>query len=101
LQPGFDVAALDQAGRASFGMALHDRRAMTWTQIILSGRHGFGTEMIPTGQLKGPIPPAFRDEDKFLMLRYRGKLPMGGVRVADTFHIIWLEPQFGDLYDHG
>ena len=36
-----------------------------------------------------------------MVLRYKGKLPMAGIRVQDVLHILWIEPHFGDLYDHG
>jgi hypothetical protein len=35
------------------------------------------------------------------MFRYDGRLPMGGIRVRDIYHVLWIEPEFGRLYDHG
>ena len=35
-----------------------------------------------------------------MVLRYDGFRPMAGVRTADTFHVIWIELEFGRLYDH-
>jgi len=47
------------------------------------------------------MPTGFEDAEQFLVLRYSGKLPMAGVRVRDVYHILWIEPNFGHLYDHG
>ena len=52
-------------------------------------------------QIKAPIPQQFGDRDKFMVFRYHGKLPMGGVRVGDVYHVLWIEPEFNRLYDHG
>jgi len=35
-----------------------------------------------------------------MAFRYMGKLPMLGVRVREVFHLLWVERQFGDVYDH-
>lgn len=101
LQRGFDVNSLDPKGKAFFAETLQDRSKMTWSEIKMSDKHGAGTELIPRRDIRGPIPEGFQSEDRFMMLRYRGKLPMGGVRINDVLHILWIEPKFGDLYDHG
>jgi hypothetical protein len=51
-----------------------------------------------------PVPTAlvnYDDESPKFCLRFHGKLPMAGVRVADVYHVLWIEPQFGRLYGHG
>ena len=73
---------------------------MTWTQIMMSDRHGLGSENLPVDQLKVQLPAAFEDHDKVMVLRYNGLLPMAGIRINDVYHLLWLEPQFGSLYDH-
>jgi hypothetical protein len=30
-----------------------------------------------------------------------GILPVVGVRIGNVFHILWIERQFGGVYDHG
>lgn len=74
---------------------------MQWKQIHQSGRHEAGTEWIAADSIKAPIPTNFSDQDKFMAFRYNGLLPMVGVRINDVFHVIWVERQFGDVYDHG
>jgi hypothetical protein len=74
---------------------------MRWIDIHQSGRHAAGTESIQAEQIKAPIPTKFADQEKFMAFRYFGKLPMVGVRIRDVFHVLWIERQFGDVYDHG
>lgn len=100
LQPGFDVQGLSQAKRAAFAVALQKRATMTWQQIIFGDRHGLGTEKLSKGAIKPTVPIAFQDREYFLALRYEGMLPMVGARVKDVLHILWVEPEFGDLYNH-
>lgn len=35
-----------------------------------------------------------------MVLCYDGLLPMAAVRANDTFHVVWIEPEFNKLYDH-
>lgn len=101
LQSGFDIEALDVQKRADFAVALQKRARMQWRDIILASRHGLGSENMPAKFIKPGIPPQFEDTDTFMVLRYSGKLPMVGVRTLDTFHIVWIEKAFGEVYDHG
>jgi len=73
---------------------------MTWEEIILSPKHGLGSETMPKDQIKVGIPKEIEDRDSFLVLRYSGKLPMIGFRSNDTFHLVWIEADFGKVYDH-
>lgn len=98
---GFSVSDLDQAGRAAFATALECRAKMTWREITLAPRHGLGLETLRADALRAPIPAAFRDRDKVIVLRYDGKLPMAGVRIRDVLHVLWIARTFADLYDHG
>ncbi|WP_309074615.1 hypothetical protein [Paenarthrobacter sp.] len=101
MQSGFSVEDLSKEARAEFAMALFKRRGMTWTEIQQAPKHGLGSEKMPASSIRAAIPRVFGDVENFLVLRYSGLLPMAGVRVGDVYHIVWLEPQFGDLYDHG
>jgi hypothetical protein len=101
LRDGFDVHALDPDGQAAFAKTLQKLACSKWKDLITAPRHGQGTELIQASQIKAPIPPQFQDQDKFMVFRYNGKLPMVGVRVRDVYHVLWIEPKFGDLYDHG
>lgn len=100
LQPGFDIEGLTRDGRAAFAMALHRRKSMSWLEIIMADKHGLGSENMPRKKFKPAIPAPFQDRDDFLVLRYDGRLPMAGVRSGAVYHIVWIEPEFGKLYDH-
>lgn len=91
----------DDNKRADFALALQKRCSMTWQQITFADKHGLGLEMIDAGAIKPTVPESFSDREKFTVMRYSGLLPMVGVRVVDTFHILWIEGDFGDVYDHG
>jgi hypothetical protein len=43
----------------------------------------------------------YGDAKEFLVMRYDGLRPMVGIRSNDVFHVLWIENEFGDLYDHG
>jgi len=47
------------------------------------------------------MPRAFSDETKVMAFRYKDKLPMVGVRVDDVYHILAVERQYNELYNHG
>ena len=100
LRKDFDVHALNTDGQASFAKTLQKLSTSRWKELVLAQRHGQGTELIPREQIKATIPPQFADQDKFLVFRYHGKRPMAGVRTGPVFHVLWIEPEFGKLYDH-
>ncbi|RIR68153.1 hypothetical protein D2E62_03600 [Mycobacteroides abscessus] len=102
LHTDYDVKALeDKDKQAQLALAMHKCARRRWIDIHQAGRHGGGTESIPADQIKAPIPPKFADQEKFTAFRYHGLLPMVGVRINDVFHVLWIERQFGDVYDHG
>jgi hypothetical protein len=102
IQSGFDVGALPTAARqAAFAKTLQKLAASKWKDLIVAHYKGQGIEMIPARQIKSALPARFQDQDKVMVFRYDGKLPMAGVRVDDVYHVLWIEPEFNMLYDHG
>lgn len=101
LCPEFNVSRLQNDQKAAFADALQRRASMTWNQLTLAPRHGLGLETLPSTSIRAPIPPNFADREKFIVFRYSGNLPMGGIRAEDTFHILWIEGTINSLYDHG
>lgn len=87
--------------QADVAKAFQKRSRMTWNEILLADRHGLGCENLPSYQIKVGIPKELEDRKNFLVLRYSGKLPMIGFRISDTFHLVWIEAEFGQIYDHG
>lgn len=100
IQKGFDVHSLNQEQQAAFARTLQKLAQSKWKELITAPRHGQGCEHIPVAQLKATIPHLFQDQDKVMVFRYDGKLPMAGVRIQDVFHVLFIEPCFGVLYDH-
>jgi hypothetical protein len=96
----FDVQALTAQGQAAFARTLQKLAHSRWKDLITAPRHGQGSEFIPRAQIKAPIPERFQDTPRFLVFRYNGKLPMAGARVNDVYHVLWIEPNFNQLYDH-
>lgn len=101
LRAGFDVQAFNPEGQAAFAKTLQKLASSQWKNLITAPRHGQGSEFIPSGSIRAPIPTQFQDQEKFLIFRYNGKLPTAGIRVADVYHVLWIESTFGQLYDHG
>jgi hypothetical protein len=95
------VKSLTQEAQAAFAIALQDRARMTWQEIKFAPRHALGLERIPSKQIKRQIPDDFKGDTSFMVLRYHENLPMVGTRVRDVFQIIWIEAQYGDVYNHG
>jgi hypothetical protein len=100
LRPGFDVHALDHDGQAALARTMQKLSSLTWKQLLQAGRHGAGFELIPAGQIGAPILARFGDVARFMVFRYSGQRPMGGYRVGDVYHILWIEREFGELYHH-
>jgi hypothetical protein len=74
-----------------------------WQGIYRADRHSYGVEKIPIKQIKVQKFPAIVTEDvqELTVLRATGsKLPFLGLRLEDTFQVIFIETKFGDIYDH-
>ncbi|MCB5292608.1 hypothetical protein BJQ90_02044 [Arthrobacter sp. SO3] len=100
VQDGYDPKNLPSDKQIDLILQLQTLSSLSWQQIKLAPRQGLGTEFIPEGQIRAPRPVAFEEEAKFMFFRYSGKLPMGGVRVRDVFHVLWIAKDFSELYDH-
>jgi hypothetical protein len=73
-----------------------------WNEIIHSHRHGFGTEKILLDKIK-PALPLFITPDvgHFTVFRAGGNnKSFLGIRNGTIFHIVFIEANFGDVYDH-
>jgi hypothetical protein len=74
---------------------------MSWEQIRMERRHGYGTEKIARTSISGPIPAwASADVDFFLALRFSDNKPFVGYKNGIVFHVLWIDNKF-TLYDHG
>jgi hypothetical protein len=91
---------LNKDQQVALVLTLHRLAKIDWMTIKSSDHHKMGTEFIPVGQINVPIPQKFAMEDKFMFFRYQAKLPFGGVRIQDVFHILWVAKDFDDVYKH-
>lgn len=75
---------------------------LTWKQINVADRHGFGTEKMPVGAIKPDLPNFVTpDVTDLTVFRANGdNRPFLGLRKNNIFHIIFLEETFGDVYNH-
>lgn len=73
-----------------------------WKAIMTSDKHGFGTEKIPVKQIKCSLPSIITpDVQHLLVFRAKGNnLPFLGLREKNIFHVLYIEPDFGVVYNH-
>lgn len=73
---------------------------LTWEQIKLADRHGFGTEKISHESIKVGKPAHITPDITFYALRFSGKKPIVGYKSDFIFHILYIDRDF-TLYNHG
>jgi hypothetical protein len=75
---------------------------ISWKEINISTRHGFGTEKLPISQIKPDLPLFITpDVKELLVFRANGdNRPFLGLRMGKVFHIVFIEEQFGEIYNH-
>jgi hypothetical protein len=103
LQPYSYNECTDPAFFIDFLERLQKLGNLGWQQIERSARHSYGTEKIPISQIKvGKFPSIVTpDVQTLTVLRATGNnLPFLGLRLEDTFQVIFLEAKFGDIYNH-
>ncbi len=86
----------------SFIERIHKLSNLTWNQINVADRHGFGIEKLPVGQIKPELPKFVTpDVTDLTVFRANGdNRPFLGLRKNNVFHVIFLEETFGDVYNH-
>lgn len=74
-----------------------------WKEINANGRHDYGWEMLPTDQIKKKLPPFITpDIPRLMVFRYNNEnYPFIAHRNGNILHILLIEANFGDVYDHG
>lgn len=72
-----------------------------WNEINLSPRHSFGYEKIPIKDIKKDTHIT-KGVDYLLALRATGdNHAFLGFREGNVFKVIFIEAEFGDIYNHG
>ena len=87
---------------ADFIVRLKKISSLSWNEILIADRHGFGTEKIPVSQIKSTLPKFITPEiSDLIVFRANGdNRPFLGLRNGSVFHIIFFEESFGDVYNH-
>ncbi len=74
---------------------------LSWKEIATQPRHGLGYEFMPISAIK-PNVPVTPDSNKLMVFRATGDNHVFiGYRVGSVFNVLFIEAQFGDIYDHG
>lgn len=82
---------------------LNKLSSLGWKEIEKSDRHSFGTEKIKIADIHHDVtlPDYFKKHTYFTVFRATGDNHVfAGIREANTFHIFFIESDFGALYDH-
>lgn len=85
-----------------FVVRLQKLSELGWKEIRKSSRHGFGTEQIPIDKIKPQRPSCVtRDINELTIFRADGsKHVFAGFMRHNVFFVLFIESNFGDLYDH-
>ena len=85
-----------------FLMRLRDLSRKGWDGIRASDRHSYGMESIPKGEIKPQLPDWITPEVTHLhVFRYTGNnLPFVGLQIQNIFRILFIEADFGEIYNH-
>ena len=97
----FGLDNCDQEDKIALLVRLTKLSQLTWNDIKLSDRHGFGTEKIPTNIIQSERPPFLSDDiNHLLAFRFNKLAPFLGHRSGSIFHIVYIDSKFS-LYNHG
>jgi hypothetical protein len=86
-----------------FLMRLQKLSGLGWDGIRMSSHHSYGMEKIPVRNIKPKLPDVITpDIEELDVFRANGnKLPFVGIQIQNIFRILFIETEFGDIYDHG
>lgn len=99
LRNGYGVEELSQSQRSEFLIKWAKRSQHTWTELVQHRKHGLGYELLPKKQIKKDAPDHLSQE-KYMVVRHEGNLPVVGFKAGDIFFALWIEANYGDIYDH-
>ena len=86
---------------SEFLLRLKKLSELGWKGIATSDRHSFGMEKITQESIKHAIPSSITPEVPLFAFRATGNnLPFVGFLEGKVFHIVFIETEFGDIYDH-
>ena len=72
-----------------------------WKQMAVEKRHDYGWEYLSPDRMKHQLPTAITPEVQLMVLRSSNdKRAMVGFREWNIFHVIFIEANFNDIYEH-
>lgn len=73
-----------------------------WKEIQRNGRHNYGWELLPINQIKHQLPSIVTpDVEKLYVFRYtNANNPFIALRNGNVLHVLMIEANFGDIYNH-
>ena len=85
-----------------FLMRMKKLSELGWKEIRISQRHAFGMEKIPADQIKPKSAKHLTpDVTEFQVFRAVGdNRPFLGFQTGCIFHVVYIESDFGDIYNH-
>lgn len=88
---------------ASFLLRLQKLSQLGWSKLNAEKRHGYGWEKIPLSAIKPSIRYTPAPDLQYLLCFRAGgdNRVFLGIRQENTFYILFIEAQFGDIYNHG
>jgi hypothetical protein len=85
-----------------FLLRLKKLSELGWKEIRHSQRHGFGMEKISVNSIHPKLPSCVTPDVTHLhAFRATGNnLPFVGIEIQKVFRVLFIETNFGDIYDH-
>jgi len=73
-----------------------------WKQMATDKKHGYGWEFLPQEQIEQALPKSVTPEVDLMVLRASNdNKALVGFREWNIFHILFIEANFNDIYNHG
>lgn len=97
----FCISKCQAVEKADVVDTLHRISALTWQEIIQCGKAGSGYEQFSRDSIKYSIPKVdlFNSIDKVTVFHRKGKIPVIGFRIEETFYIVAVDRTFS-AYKH-
>lgn len=72
-----------------------------WKQMATDKKHGYGWEILPQEQIKPTLPKCITPEVDLMILRASNdNKALVGFREWNIFHVLFIEANFDDIYNH-
>lgn len=100
MQKDYSLNQCEKEEKISLIERMYQLSSLTWPQIRVTQKHGFGYEKINRDAIRAPIPQHITPDISLYAFRFDGKKPMVGYITHFIFHVVYLDRDF-TLYNHG